>query len=277
MVVTRGKADRVGAVTFPAAACVLVVEDDSINRQVCVAMLDQMGIRFDWAENGEDALLLLQRNRYDLVLMDCEMPFMDGYAATQEWRRLERERTSCLPLPIVALTSHSEAEDRQVCLAAGMDDHLSKPITFQTLQRKLVQWLGLPLAGVVSEVVANSQASDPDQALDQRRLHELRESLKGTPGGFVHLVERFLQRAESDLLEISQALSAAELDQVLHRTHTLKSQSAIFGAMALSGLLKQLELQARSRVLSAAIEGMKQVQKEFARVKMALELLLRGE
>src|SRR5690606_22957767 len=121
-------------------AHILVVEDNAINQMVVRNMLESMGLQVKSANNGIEALDLLEQHRFDLVLMDCQMPEMDGYQATERIRRDEREGIATIP--IVALTANAMLEDRERCLAAGMNDYLSKPVTLQMLRDKLLRWLG---------------------------------------------------------------------------------------------------------------------------------------
>jgi signal transduction histidine kinase len=120
-------------------AQVLVVEDNAINQMVVSNMLESMGLQVKTANNGIEALDLLERYPFDLILMDCQMPEMDGYQTTQRIRRDQRQTLAMIP--IVALTANAMVEDRERCLAAGMNDYLSKPVTMQVLREKLRRWL----------------------------------------------------------------------------------------------------------------------------------------
>jgi CheY-like chemotaxis protein len=123
------------------AGRVLVVDDNAVNRLVVVEMLKRLGVEIEQAEHGEDALERLAAAPFDLVLMDCLMPRLDGFEATRRWR--DRERAAARGrLPIVALTANAMAEDRARCLAAGMDDLVGKPIQFTTLTSLLAGYLG---------------------------------------------------------------------------------------------------------------------------------------
>jgi CheY-like chemotaxis protein len=115
---------------------VLVVDDNAINRLIVVEMLKRLGVEIEQAENGEEALQRLDAGPFDLVLMDCLMPRVDGFSATRRWRERERAAASGRT-PIVALTANAMAEDRAKCLDAGMDDLLAKPIQLPTLTRLL--------------------------------------------------------------------------------------------------------------------------------------------
>jgi CheY-like chemotaxis protein len=119
---------------------ILLAEDNPINREVALAMLAHLGYQADVAANGHEAVAALTRTTYDVVLMDCQMPEMDGFGATQAIRA--HEATSQLEhTPIIALTAHATQEDRQQCLAAGMDDYLGKPFTLEQLRLALENWL----------------------------------------------------------------------------------------------------------------------------------------
>ena len=119
---------------------ILLTEDHLVNQKVALAMLKKLGYtHVDCAINGEEALQAVQQQRYAVVLMDCQMPGMDGYEATRQIRKLE---DACYQeLPIVALTAHTMKGDDQKCYEAGMNDYLSKPVRLEELQQKLEKWL----------------------------------------------------------------------------------------------------------------------------------------
>jgi CheY-like chemotaxis protein len=121
---------------------VLVVEDNEVNQMVVKGMLARIGIPFDLANNGQEAMEQWEENSYDLILMDCQMPVMDGYEATQKIRAAESaaERVPAR-IPIVALSAHSEREESNKCLAVGMDDFLAKPLTIERLKNMVEKWL----------------------------------------------------------------------------------------------------------------------------------------
>ena len=124
----------------PRTPRVLLVEDNPVNLMVGQRLLAMLGITCDTAGNGEAALMRMSASRYDLVLMDCQMPVMDGYTATRQWRKSEAEAGGTRHLPIIAMTANAMAGDRQKCLDAGMDDYLPKPVTRSELERCIYHW-----------------------------------------------------------------------------------------------------------------------------------------
>lgn len=125
------------ALRRPEDCTVLVVEDNGINQLVMRGMLLKLGYRVRCADNGADALELLRREPVDAVLLDCQMPIMDGFATCRALRAM----SSCADLPVLAITAHSHSGDRERCLAAGMSDYLAKPVKFEQLQALLHDWL----------------------------------------------------------------------------------------------------------------------------------------
>jgi CheY-like chemotaxis protein len=119
---------------------VLLVDDNPINRLIARQLLERLGLQIDLAEDGAEALEKLDATRFDLVLMDCLMPRLDGFAATAHWRELELSK-GCTRTPIVAVTANSTAEDRARCIASGMDDLLGKPINLQVLASVVARYL----------------------------------------------------------------------------------------------------------------------------------------
>jgi CheY-like chemotaxis protein len=131
---------RPAAGTLPNGVRVLVVEDNEINRKFAEALLRKLGCTHKSVVNGREGLEALERDAYDVVLMDCMMPEMDGYEATLRLRA--REQTTGSPrIPVIALTASASSEDLNKCMAAGMDDYLSKPYTVDALKAKLARWV----------------------------------------------------------------------------------------------------------------------------------------
>ncbi|MGY0650833.1 ATP-binding protein [Luteimonas sp. A537] len=133
------------------AARVLLVEDNPVNLMVGQRLLSVLGITCDTASNGEAALLRMEASRYDVVLMDCQMPVMDGYTATRRWREMEQDAGDGRHVPIIAMTANAMAGDRQKCLDAGMDDYLAKPVTRSELERTLARWWNAEAAAAAAQ------------------------------------------------------------------------------------------------------------------------------
>jgi signal transduction histidine kinase/CheY-like chemotaxis protein len=151
------------------SARVLLVEDNPVNLMVGQRLLSVLGITCDTAGNGEAALLRMSASRYDVVLMDCQMPIMDGYTATRRWRENEAEIGDGRRLPIVAMTANAMAGDRQKCLDAGMDDYLSKPVTRSELERCLHRWWNHEIAAARAReetLALAAVAPDADGGMD---------------------------------------------------------------------------------------------------------------
>lgn len=138
---------------------ILVVEDNAVNQEVALGMLEKIGFSADVADNGQEGLDRLATEKFDLVLMDCQMPVLDGYAATGALRELERKQGNDRK-PVIALTANAMTGDAEKCLAAGMDDYLSKPFEEHALEEKIVFWLSTHL----SELQAGSDTSSLDKA-----------------------------------------------------------------------------------------------------------------
>ncbi|MCL4744185.1 MAG: response regulator [Burkholderiaceae bacterium] len=242
-----------GDAAVPASAArVLLVEDNVTNQAICAAMLSALGLNSDIANDGAEAVAKFESGRYDLILMDCQMPVMDGFAATAEIR--SREAGSAAPrTPIVALTANAMQGDRERCLAAGMDDYLTKPYTVpglrSMLSRRLVVAPGaVPVRGA-SECPA-SASPDPvraePSAINPSVLQTLRELDEAGGAGLARKVfGMFLQAAPQGLNQARAAIDADDAAALSRTAHALKSSAANVGAEALSACYRELELLAR--------------------------------
>ncbi len=239
---------------------ILVAEDNEVNQQVTVAMLQALGCEVEAVENGQLALDRLANESFDLVLMDCQMPTMDGFAATREIRAREKAAresgSETRRLPIIALTAHAMRGDRQECLAAGMDDYLTKPFTKDELRELLRRWL--PASGGTASRPEKSPADrstavKPERAFrfDPAALRRLAKLGKGDE--FVsRVVDRYLSSSTKLLAALRDAVGASDPEAVTAAAHPLKSSSAQIGAVRLSALCKELEALARSGSLEGA-------------------------
>ena len=267
----------------------LLVEDNPVNLAVGEKLLSVLGYRCDIATNGQIALEKMASGAYDLVLMDCQMPVLDGYTATREWRDHEVLQQSPVRLPIVAMTANAMAGDRQRCLDAGMDDYLSKPVSREQLQHCLQRWLPgrasfptrnpppealpavvTPLHPIIPPAPATGPANNTPAfpVLDSQVLDELVQIAGSETARIVGL---FLEDAPRLITQLENAASAPDLNAMRDAAHTLKSSSANIGAMALSTAAKRVELGARAQKLDRPAVAVALVIAEYARARMALQ------
>ena len=193
---------------------ILLVEDHPINQRVALSQLGKLGYCADLAASGGAALEALARACYDAVLMDCQMPEMDGYEATVRIRSREAGRRHTI---IIALTSHAMAGDRQKCLAAGMDDYLAKPVTVGQLGLTLERWLA-----VARSYPAAAMSHDETARLDASTIGELRALGADL---FAELVTLFLEDASATMAALLRASTAEDAQAVRKLAHGLKGAS----------------------------------------------------
>jgi CheY-like chemotaxis protein len=257
---------------------ILVAEDNVINQQVAQSFLERLGYRADVAANGLEVLSSLRRQPYDVVLMDVQMPEMDGLEATRRIRQLLPAELAAEAQPrIIAMTANALKEDCNICLAAGMDDYLSKPIQVEELvialkrcQSRRSKAPGKPAKGFEA---ATARPGSPE-VLDSWTLERLRVGLgKQADKMLPALIERFYQDVERLLKQSRQALEQGHADDLRRVSHSLKSTSATFGANALSAEARNVEVLARDGKLEEAGDRITQAEAEFAKAKAALEAM----
>jgi signal transduction histidine kinase/CheY-like chemotaxis protein len=258
-------------------ARLLLVEDNPVNLLVAQKLIAILGCHADTAVHGEIALQKMRDEHYDAVLMDCQMPVLDGYSATRRWR--EHETTSgAARLPIIAMTANAMAGDRQRCLDAGMDDYLSKPIARDELAACLRRWCKPASAAsvpgtcstVATAMLETASSTPPAMSLpvlERGVLDELREIAGGETAT---IIDVFLDDAAPLVRQLQEAAVASNLDQLRELAHSLKSSSANVGAMALSAAARRVELDARAGTLERPAVMVALIIAEFARARLAL-------
>ncbi len=212
---------------------VLVVEDNAVNQKVALGIMKKMGCRADVAANGVEAVKAVSKLSYDLILMDCQMPEMDGYEATATIRRIEGEMRHT---PIVAMTANALKEDYQRCIDSGMDDYISKPVQISDINRVLSRWL------VQQKSVSKSSGSS-EVSLDMHVLDELRSVLGDD---FGELIDDFISDTHSRIQEMKQAIVDEDAKTIRWIAHSLKGSSGNVGATQLADESYCLEKMARS-------------------------------
>jgi two-component system sensor histidine kinase/response regulator len=247
----------------------LVVEDNVVNQEVAMRLLESQGHRVDVAGNGQEAVEAAARFQYAAVFMDCQMPVMDGYEATRAIRAIEGPGRHT---PIIAMTAGAMVGERERCLAAGMDDYLSKPIRLTELRAALVRWAGV--SGTVNGNGRRAPAGEPDQegtadVLDPGVISGLRE-LDHRGGGMAELVDLFISDTVSRLDDLGHGIAAGDASQVAKAGHTLKGSSANLGAFAMADLCEEIQSSATNHGLDGAGEILRRLEAEFRRVRAAL-------
>lgn len=232
-------------------ARVLLAEDNPVNQEVATAMLELLGCEVHAVENGMLALMAAEESTYDLILMDCQMPELDGYRTTERIRRREIELGKAR-IPILALTANAMSGDRSRCFAAGMDDFLSKPFTREQLAELMQKWIPqrappTPLAVVLEE-------SELDEVLDPRQLDALRGlEATGRAGLVARVVEAYVKSSESLLPKIERAVDQGDLANVREVAHALKSSSGNVGAKEVFACCAEMEAAAREGHLDKVV------------------------
>ena len=240
---------------------ILVVEDNRASQQVAIGMLERLGCSMDIAGNGREALERLTRRSYDLILMDCHMPEMNGFEATRQIRALQGESAN---LPIIAMTANAQQGDSDQCLAAGMNDYLAKPFKLNALKEKLQLWLGRETNQPAMTV---SSAVDNQQVLDGKMLRQLREEIGIA---FVKMVTFFLEDAPGQLEAIIQAIAVEDAPALAELAHSLKGAGRNLGANQFAAIAKKLEELGRKGSIQGAEELSLALSGEYERVKSAL-------
>ena len=251
---------------------ILVAEDHPMNQKLAQLLLERLGYRADVAANGLEALRSLRRQPYDVVLMDVQMPEMNGLEATraicQEWPRGQRPR-------IVALTATAAREDRDACLAAGMDDYLSKPIRPVELINALKRVIAAAPPAEQAKEPPPSETTPPGaEALDPEAWQNLQGMLgEGFAATLPQLIDTFLSRTPELLSKLQKAMELGQADEVRRAAHALKSSSATFGATTLAALCKETESESQAGDLEAAARLVAQIRVEYRQVQVALEAM----
>ncbi len=257
-------------------ARLLLVEDNSINRDVAEVALETLGYGVDMAVNGQDAVDRVmhawqQGQPYRLVLMDCQMPVLDGYRATERIRQWEQESGST-PVIIIAMTANAMEGDRSKCLAAGMNDYLSKPVQLEVLQRKLNQWLLAPADGQM-KASESCPPVRPSSTLvwEASRLLKL---VRHKEERMIKLLQSFLAGLDTVEKEIVQALHTGNRDFARRQIHGLKGSSANLGAGALPAYLGDLDRRLAENVPVNVEHEVLALQSHLVRLRGAMQSYL---
>ena len=220
---------------------ILLAEDNVVNQKVAIRQLHKLGYRADAVANGSEAIEALSRISYDLILMDCQMPEMDGYEATAEIRRQEGETRH---IPIVAMTAHALTGDREKCIAAGMDEYITKPVKLEELSRVLELFLRTP------DTDPGDQAGlNPTPLVDVDRMHEM---MGDEPVEFLEIANLYLDQMSQNLHRLDAAVASGNHVEVELIAHNCAGTSANCGMNAVAIPFRELETVGRNGCLDNA-------------------------
>lgn len=258
-------------------ARVLLAEDNPVNQKVAVRMLEKLGHRVDVAGNGLEAVEAARRLPYDIILMDCQMPEMDGYAATAEIRGMEGggRRT-----PVVAMTANAMPGDRERCLACGMDDYVAKPIRVKELYAAMGRWIGWerePDTEPPSETAASAVpgSESVSGSIDDSILDEVVEFAgESGPDLVRELITLFFAEVPARLDNLRHGVTENDPDRVTRAAHAMKGGAGNLGAVRVATLCGQLEQQGRDGDLTGAGTIVTALEAEVERVRALLEARL---
>ena len=221
---------------------ILLAEDNLVNQKVALKQLQSLGYSADVAGNGKEVLQLLEKIPYDLILMDCQMPVLDGFETTKEIHRWQESSFASSRRPVVvAMTANAMKEDQQMCLDAGMDDYLSKPVTKQKLAAALQRWGSVIFKAkeiAATEEISTTDVSSVNLPIDWERLHQLSEN---NPEFELELLQIFVEDIQPRLEVIRIAIAAHDFGQIAREAHQIKGASANVGATTMHLAAEKLE------------------------------------
>ena len=271
-------------------ARVLLVEDNPVNQKVATQMIERLGHLVDVAGNGLEGVAAARKLPYDIILMDCQMPEMDGYEATAEIRRLEGEARHT---PIVAMTANALQGDRERCLASGMDDYVSKPIRSAEMQATLARWVGWaepaaareaapatpPPAMTAEAALAAAQAVDariPDadspEGIDATILDDIMAVSPSAGVALVReLIDLFFGEVPARVEHMRSGIATGDASPVMRAAHAMKGGASNLGALRLSALCAEMERLGREGGLGSAAPLIGEIEVEIERVRAALD------
>jgi CheY-like chemotaxis protein/HPt (histidine-containing phosphotransfer) domain-containing protein len=241
---------------------VLLAEDNLVNQKVARGTLERMGYRVDIVSNGADAVAAWETGRYQLILMDCQMPVMDGYQATREIRLRER---GAKRVPIIALTADAMKGAEQQCRDAGMDDYLTKPLDRARLGETIDRHLAPSSPG---SKITESIRRSPETPVDSNApvdWEQLMNTMDGDQEGAQELVRLFIDSGDATLRNISAALGRGDLAAVGSAAHSFKGSSANIRAQSASAAAAQLEEAARAGATDRVSQLEEQLRREAGR------------
>lgn len=255
----------------PLTGKILLVEDNAVNQIVAKVILEKFGLIPEIVADGQQAVQRVEQQSYDLVLMDCQMPVLDGFEATREIRKLEQNRVS-QHLPIVALTANAHDKDKERCIAVGMDDYLAKPIVKEDLYNVLKKYLE-------PEVINKSTLQDAPKSIQENLVSEKNAidnnaitALKELMGdAFGLIITTFINDTGSLVYSLTELKDQHNLEVFIRNSHSIKSSAANLGAIQLSLLAADLEAQGKAGDISNTTDQINNLIAEFDKASTELK------
>jgi CheY-like chemotaxis protein/HPt (histidine-containing phosphotransfer) domain-containing protein len=259
---------------------VLLAEDNRINQEVFKDLLTQLGCQVVVVDDGEQALQRLEQQQYGMIFMDCQMPNLDGFETSTRIRQLEQAQSIMKRIPIVALTANAMQGDRERCIAAGMDDYLSKPVNSKELQKMLTRYLKPSLVAPISlpnskEICYSPRIEEPmpmsnNDVISTEVLANMRQEMKNR--GINWLIDLFLKELPNYLNNLRQAVESSDGEKLYLAAHKFKGSCTNLGAIKMVALCQQLEMFGKNNELQQATQIVnEQLDQESQRLREALE------
>jgi CheY-like chemotaxis protein/HPt (histidine-containing phosphotransfer) domain-containing protein len=276
--------------SWNSAGLILVAEDNAVNQKVALLLLRELGFSAHVVGNGREAIEAANRTQYSIILMDCQMPEMDGMEATSEIRRIET--LTGRHVPIIAMTAHAMQGDREKCIGAGMDDYISKPVTASKLSEVLARWLPRdadhPRASKTQAHVdqegfaapfyghANGEKDSEDELKPPPPINW--DGLKNSCGqeGALEILRIFVESSRDIVHRLENALQANDLRVMKLAAHELKGASASVGSQQMASVCKQLEEAVKEQDQENINKGMLQLKTNFEKVVLFSQSVLVG-
>ena len=244
-------------------ASILLAEDNATNQMVALRILEKFGYRADLAENGHAVLAALAEKHYDLILMDVQMPELDGLQTTRIIR--ENEKTSGQHIPIIAMTAHAIKGDREDILSVGMDDYVSKPVDAVLLKQAIERQLVRSSVGEIARIANQT----PEKTVFDRS--GILDRLEGDAELMDEIVEIFLADVPINIQALKQALDKGSAEEIMHLSHAIKGSAANAGAVAISSLAEKAETLARNSSLEGIATLVEDLQIQFRLYSKAVQ------
>ena len=258
------------AIDTPSSARILVVEDNHVNQLVALGQLQRLGHQPVLATSGVEALEALRETAFDLILMDVQMPEMDGYEATRRIRQMEGRASR---VPVIAITAHALPGEREKCVAAGMNDYLAKPVSLEQLGAVIRLWASK--ASAATTAGPDFLQGDDHHVLDRERVSSLLAITRSQEGFLDGLVRTFRQDVPSRLDALRAAAAGGDPNELALAAHALKSSSGSVGAKRMYSMAAALETSARDGRVDGANAAIEQLSAEFGRVIEAYHGIIR--